>query len=109
VAAKVGTWLGISLKSAIPALVTGEIITMRAAVYVRASTDRQTVQNQLADLQRLAQARGYEITVYEEVEGASIAGCVPAPGRRTQDGWWSGDGPWRGPTSRTKVLWVGAP
>jgi hypothetical protein len=109
VAAKVGTWLEISLESAISALVTREIAIMKAAVYVRVSTDQQTVRNQLADLERLAQARGYEITVYEVVESAGTAGCVPAPVRRTQGGWWFGDGPRRGPTGRTKVLWVGAP
>jgi predicted site-specific integrase-resolvase len=65
--------VGISLESAISALVTGEITSMKAAVYVRVSTDRQTVQNQLADLERLAQARGYEVTVYEEVESAAKA------------------------------------
>lgn len=74
--AKVGTWLGISLESAISALVTGEITIMKAAVYVRVSTDRQTVQNQLADLERLAQARGYEVIVYEEVESAAKARLV---------------------------------
>jgi DNA invertase Pin-like site-specific DNA recombinase len=73
VGAKVGTWLGISLESATSALVTGEITIMKAAVYVRVSTDRQTVQNQLADLERLAQARGYEVTIYEEVESAAKA------------------------------------
>jgi DNA invertase Pin-like site-specific DNA recombinase len=47
--------------------------TRIAAVYLRVSTDRQTVQNQIADLERLvrAQARGYEVAVYEEVESAS--------------------------------------
>jgi len=73
VGSKVGTWLGISPQSAISAPATGEITTMKAAVYVRVSTDRQTVQNQLADLQRLAHARGYEVTVYEEVESAAKA------------------------------------
>ncbi len=44
-----------------------------AAVYLRVSTDRQTVQNQHADLLRLVQARGYEAAVYEEVESAAKA------------------------------------
>ncbi len=59
-----------------------------AAVYVRVSTDRQTVHNQLADLQRLVQARGYEPAIYEEVESAAKARPVlgrllamPAPAR----------------------------
>ncbi|ABC82580.1 Integrase [Anaeromyxobacter dehalogenans 2CP-C] len=44
---------------------------MHAAIYVRVSTDRQTVQNQLADLHRLVEARGYEPVVSEEVESAA--------------------------------------
>jgi DNA invertase Pin-like site-specific DNA recombinase len=44
-----------------------------AAVYLRVSTDRQTVQNQQADLLRLVQARGYEPAIYEEVESAAKA------------------------------------
>jgi DNA invertase Pin-like site-specific DNA recombinase len=64
--------LGISPESAISALVTEEI-SMKAAIYVRVSTDRQTVQNQLADLQRLVEARGYEPSIYEEVESAAKA------------------------------------
>lgn len=47
--------------------------TKRAAVYLRVSTDRQTVQNQLADLERLVQARGFEAAIYEEVESAAKA------------------------------------
>ena len=43
---------------------------MNAAIYVRVSTDRQTTENQLADLQRLAQARDMQVTIYEEVESA---------------------------------------
>lgn len=44
-----------------------------AAIYLRVSTDRQTVQNQLGDLQRLVQARGYQAAIYEEVESAAKA------------------------------------
>ena len=40
--------------------------TKRAALYLRVSTDRQTVQNQLPDLERLVQARGFEAVIYEE-------------------------------------------
>jgi len=32
----------------------------RAALYVRASTDKQTVENQRAELLQLAEARGFE-------------------------------------------------
>jgi DNA invertase Pin-like site-specific DNA recombinase len=42
-----------------------------AALYVRVSTDRQTTANQLADLQRLAAARGWTSVVYEETESAA--------------------------------------
>ncbi len=62
--------------SAISALVPEEITmnaTKRAGVYLRVSTDRQTVQNQLADLQRLVEARGYEAITYEEIESAAKA------------------------------------
>ena len=41
-----------------------------AALYLRVSTDRQMTENQLDDVRRLALARGYEVTVYEEVESA---------------------------------------
>jgi DNA invertase Pin-like site-specific DNA recombinase len=41
------------------------------AVYVRISTDRQTVANQLAEVRQLALARGFEPVVYEEVESAA--------------------------------------
>ena len=44
-----------------------------AALYVRVSTDRQTVANQLAELRQLAAARGFEPIVYEEVESAAKA------------------------------------
>jgi DNA invertase Pin-like site-specific DNA recombinase len=43
---------------------------MRAALYVRVSTDRQTADNQLEDVRRMAAARGYEPVVYEEIESA---------------------------------------
>jgi len=45
----------------------------RCAVYLRVSTDRQTVDNQAAEVCRLAVARGYEPVVYEEVESAAKA------------------------------------
>lgn len=46
---------------------------MKAALYVRVSTDRQTVDNQVAELRQLAAARGYEPVLYEEVESAAKA------------------------------------
>jgi DNA invertase Pin-like site-specific DNA recombinase len=45
--------------------------TKRCAMYVRVSTDRQTAENQLAEVRQLAVARGYEPVVYEEVESAA--------------------------------------
>lgn len=44
-----------------------------AALYIRVSTDKQTVENQLAELRQLAAARGYEPVIYEEVESAAKA------------------------------------
>lgn len=43
------------------------------ACYVRVSTDRQTVENQVADVRRLAEARGYAPRLYEETESAAKA------------------------------------
>ena len=45
----------------------------RCAVYLRVSTDRQTVANQAAEVCRMAAARGYGPVVYEEVESAAKA------------------------------------
>ena len=47
--------------------------TKTCAVYLRISTDRQTVENQAAEVRQLAVARGYEPVVYEEVESAAKA------------------------------------
>ena len=44
-----------------------------AAAYIRVSTDRQTAENQLAEVRRLVLARGYEPVIYEEVESAAKA------------------------------------
>ena len=35
--------------------------TRRAAIYVRVSTDRQTVENQVSALTKAAEARGWQI------------------------------------------------
>lgn len=45
----------------------------RAAVYLRVSTDKQTVESQRADVERMAAARGFEPVAYEEVESAAKA------------------------------------
>jgi hypothetical protein len=47
--------------------------TKVCAAYVRVSTDRQTVDNQVAEVQHLARARGYEPVIYDEVESAAKA------------------------------------
>src|SRR5512138_3772605 len=47
--------------------------TRRCAVYLRVSTDRQTIANQATEVARLAEARGYEPVVFEEVESAAKA------------------------------------
>ncbi len=47
--------------------------TKRCALYLRVSTDRQTVENQAEDVRRMVVARGFEPVVYEEVESAAKA------------------------------------
>ncbi len=44
---------------------------MRAAVYLRVSSDRQTIENQRDEVELLARARGYEAVFYEETESAA--------------------------------------
>jgi DNA invertase Pin-like site-specific DNA recombinase len=55
--------------------------TRRAALYVRASTDRQTVENQTAALTKVAEARGWQI-----VATYSDAGISGAKGRDSRPG-----------------------
>ena len=47
-------------------------MTKRAAIYVRVSTDRQTIENQLRELHRIAQRRGWEVV--QEYRDAGISG-----------------------------------
>ena len=47
-------------------------MTKRAAIYVRVSTDRQTVENQLQELRQIAERRGWEVV--EEYHDAGISG-----------------------------------
>lgn len=56
-------------------------MTRRAALYVRVSTDRQTVENQVAKLTEVANARGWRIT--ETFNDAGISG---AKGRKDRPG-----------------------
>jgi putative DNA-invertase from lambdoid prophage Rac len=55
----------------------------RAAAYVRVSTDRQTAENQVAEVRQLAVARGFEPVIYEEVE--SVAKARPVLDRMLAD------------------------
>lgn len=52
-----------------------------AALYVRVSTDRQTVENQIAALTKVAEARGWQV-----VETFSDAGISGAKGRKDRPG-----------------------
>ena len=54
----------------------------RAAIYVRVSTDRQTVENQTARLTQIAEARGWQI-----VQTFSDAGVSGAKGRNKRPGF----------------------
>ena len=56
-------------------------MTKRAAIYVRVSTDKQTVENQLGELRQIAERRSWEIV--EEYHDAGISG---AKGRKDRPG-----------------------
>ncbi|MGO9900594.1 MAG: recombinase family protein [Solirubrobacteraceae bacterium] len=47
-------------------------MTANAAIWVRVSTDRQHEDNQIHDLERLCQHRGWEITRRYEIADASV-------------------------------------
>jgi DNA invertase Pin-like site-specific DNA recombinase len=51
----------------------------RAAIYVRVSTDKQTVENQVAALRQIAERRGWE--VIEQYSDAGISGAKGRDGR----------------------------
>ena len=53
----------------------------RAAIYVRVSTDKQTVENQVAALRQIAQRRGWQV-----IEQYSDAGISGAKGRDERPG-----------------------
>jgi DNA invertase Pin-like site-specific DNA recombinase len=53
----------------------------KAAIYVRVSTDKQTVENQLRELRQIAERRGWEV-----VEQYSDAGISGAKGRDNRPG-----------------------
>jgi DNA invertase Pin-like site-specific DNA recombinase len=56
-------------------------MTKRAAIYVRVSTDKQTVENQLRELRLIAERRGWQVV--EEYHDAGISG---AKGRKDRPG-----------------------
>ena len=59
----------------------GLVMTKRSAIYVRVSTDRQTIENQLRELHRIAEGRGWEVV--HEYRDAGISG---AKGREDRPG-----------------------
>jgi DNA invertase Pin-like site-specific DNA recombinase len=53
----------------------------RAAIYVRVSTDKQTVENQLRELRQIAQRRGWEVvTEYHDAGISGVKGRDDRPG-----------------------------
>src|SRR5262249_38136575 len=64
------------------ALSNGESeVAKRAAIYVRVSTDKQTVENQIRELRQIAERRGWQVV--EEYRDAGISG---AKGRDNRPG-----------------------
>src|SRR5690349_3685110 len=57
------------------------IMSKRAAIYVRVSTDKQTVENQVRELRQIAERRGWEV-----VEQYSDAGISGSKGRNDRPG-----------------------
>ena len=63
------------------ARIAGNAVSKRAALYLRVSTDKQTVENQRAALTAIAQRRGWQIvTTYTD------AGVSGAKGRKDRPG-----------------------
>jgi predicted site-specific integrase-resolvase len=56
-------------------------MTKRAAIYVRVSTDKQTIENQLRELHQIAKRRGWEVV--KEYRDAGISG---SKGREARPG-----------------------
>jgi len=54
-------------------------MSKRAAIYVRVSTDKQTVENQVAALRQIAERRGWEVV--EQYSDAGISGAKGRDGR----------------------------
>jgi DNA invertase Pin-like site-specific DNA recombinase len=60
---------------------SGDTVQKRAAIYVRVSTDRQTVENQLRELRQIAERRGWEV-----VKAYGDAGISGSRGRNDRPG-----------------------
>ena len=58
---------------------SGAIMHKRAAIYVRVSTDKQTIENQVATLRQIAERRGWEVV--EQYSDAGISGAKGRDGR----------------------------
>ena len=59
----------------------------RAALYVRVSTDSQTVENQIRELSQVAERRGWQVVeVYRDagISGAKGRDQRPEPGRHAE-------------------------
>ena len=54
-------------------------MSKRAAIYVRVSTDRQTIENQVRELRQIAERRGWEVV--EQYSDAGISGSKGRDGR----------------------------
>jgi DNA invertase Pin-like site-specific DNA recombinase len=54
-------------------------MSKRAAIYVRVSTDRQTIENQVRELRQIAERRGWQ--VIEQYSDAGISGAKGRDGR----------------------------
>ena len=57
----------------------GGVMHKRAAIYVRVSTDKQTIDNQVAALRQIAERRGWQ--VIEQYSDAGISGAKGRDGR----------------------------
>jgi DNA invertase Pin-like site-specific DNA recombinase len=65
----------------IPTHIGGFLMPKRAAIYVRVSTDKQTIENQLRELHQIAKRRGWEVV--NEYRDAGISG---SKGREARPG-----------------------
>jgi DNA invertase Pin-like site-specific DNA recombinase len=57
----------------------GDVMGKRAAIYVRVSTDKQTVENQIRELRQIAERRGWQVVA--EYHDAGISGSKGRDGR----------------------------